>query len=170
MSQYGYPPQQPVPPQQKMSTGKKIALFGCLPITVLSILVVGGCTVVAGSVLNEVDKSVKADKAEDERAAREDVKIVQCRIVEEEFVGRQLKAQVEITNHGKKRADYVVEGAYTEGKSSIGELTATTSKLDPGESIKKDFGYLVSGEDLKGVTNGKCELRNVMRDEWSAGN
>lgn len=170
MSQYGYPPQQPVPAKPKMSTGKRIALYGCLPVTLLGLLVVGGCTAFVGGVANEVDKSVKADEAEDQRAAREDVKVLDCKIVDDGFEGKQLKARVEITNNGKKRADYVVEGAFTEGKSNIGELLATTTKLDPGESTKKDFGYMVAGEDLKDVTRGTCEVRKVSRDEWSAKN
>lgn len=169
---HNYPPQYaPQPPKRGMSTGKKVALFGCLPATLLALLVAGGCAAMGGAVLNEVDKSVKADASEDARATKEDVKITGCTLKDDEFLGRDVDARVKITNHGKKRANYLVEGEFLDSKGNkIGELLATVNNLAPGASTSQGFDGLFTSDDLKGVTKGSCSIVNVSRDEWTAAN
>lgn len=165
---HGYP--QPAKPP--MSTGRKIALFGCLPVTVLAILTFGGCAVLGGAVINEADKAVKADASEDARAAKEDVKITSCKIVEDEFLGMDLKAKVVITNHGKKRASYIVRGELLDSEQNkVGdELLATVENLAPGKSSTQDFTGLFTSDDFKGVKDASCSVVGVSRDEWLADN
>ena len=172
---YSYPGPQPPQPQapqrQGMSTGKKIALFGCLPATLLGLLIVGGCAVVGGAVVNEVDKSVKADAADDKRAASEDVDVTQCEIVNEQFGGRSVTAEVKVTNNGKKRADYFIEGEFLDQDGNkVDALYATIEDLEAGKSSTQDFSGAIFDEQLKGVTKGSCKLLDVSRDEWSAAN
>lgn len=169
MTHTGY---QPPAPKQNMSTGKKIALFGCLPLTVIGILAFGGCAVIGGAVINEADKAIKKDAKEDARAAKEDVKITSCKIVDQEFIGRELKTKVTITNHGKKRANYVIEGEFLNPKGDkVGELLATVQNLKPGTSTVQDFGgALITPDDLKGISKGSCSIVEVTRDEWTAAN
>lgn len=167
---YPTPPQQPAP-RRGMSTGKKIALFGCLPLTVVALGIAGGCAVIVGSAANEIDKSVKADSAEDKRAAREDVTIRRCDLVTEEYVGRLVKARVHIKNNGNKRANYIVEGEYLDSKGNkVGELLATVNNLAPNTGTEQNFGDAIMPDDLKGVTKGECKIVDVTRDEWSAAN
>jgi hypothetical protein len=163
-----YTSHQPPVPKQGMSTGSKIALFGCGGLLVVGALLFGGCAVIGGAVINEADK---AAKAEDKRAAKQDVKITSCEITKG-VLGRELKTKVKITNHGKKRANYVVEGEFLDDKGDkISELLATVENLKPGTSSTKDFGgALVMDDDLKGVTKGKCKIVEVTRDEWLAAN
>lgn len=170
MSQYGYPTQQP-PPKRGMSTGKKVAL-GCGIPMVLGLLLVGGCTVLVGGAAHEIDKSVKADAKEDSRAAREDVKITDCRLVDKEFIGKTVETRVLVKNNGKGRANYIVEGEYLDSKGNkIGSLTAVVENLSPGTESRQNFGgALILPEDLKGVTKGECKIVKVTRDEWSAAN
>lgn len=159
-------------PQQKrgMSTGKKVAL-GCGVPVLLALVFIGGCTALVGGAANEVDKAVKADEADDQRAAKEDVKITVCKIKNEEFVGRSVTSRVSIVNHGDKRANYVVEGEFLDDKGNkVGELLATVENLKPGTSTSQDFGGIFTDADLKGVKQGSCALVKVTRDEWSAAN
>lgn len=115
---HGYAP--PAPRQR--STAGKIALYGCLPITVLGILAFGGCAVIGGAFVNEVDKAVKADANEDARAAKQDVKITSCQITNNELLGKDLKAKVKITNNGGKRANYLIQGELTDqGGNKVGD-------------------------------------------------
>lgn len=155
-------------PKPGMSTGKKIALFGCLPVTVLGLLIVGGCAVVGGAVVNEVDKSVKADAAEDKRAATEDVQLLSC-AVKDEGIGPDVKAQVKITNNGKKRANYYVEGEFLNPQGDkVGELFATVDNLEKSKSSTQPFTGLFTSEQLAGADKGTCKILKVTRDEWSA--
>lgn len=159
------PPQQP---KQGMSTGKKIALFGCLPITLVGLLVVGGCAVLVGGAANEVDKAVKADEAEDKRAAKEDVKLESCKI-ENTVIGKDVKATVKITNNGDKRANYYVEGELVDQNGNkVDSLLATVEKLEPGKSSTQPFGGLITSDQLEGVSKGTCKIQKVTRDEWLA--
>lgn len=170
---YPYPgPQAPQPPHRAgMSTGKKVALFGCLPLLVIGGLGFAGCAVVGGAVVNEVDKSVKADAADDKRAAKEDVDLLHCKIVDEEFVGKGVDAKVKITNNGEKRADYFVEGEFLDQDGNkVEELIATVSELEAGKSSTQDFSGFITDDQLKGVTEGTCKILKVSRDEWSAAN
>lgn len=162
----------PAPQKQGMSTGKKIALFGCLPITVIGLLIVGGCAAMVGGAAHEVDKSIKADAKEDKRAAAQDVALTSCKIVNSPL-GRELKAKVKITNHGKKRANYLVEGEFLNQKGNqVSDLTATAENLAPGSATGDlEFGgALISSDQLAGVTKGTCKILKVSRDEWSAAN
>jgi hypothetical protein len=165
-----YTSHQPPVPKQGMSTGSKIALFGCGGLLVVGALLFGGCAVIGGAVINEADKAAKADAKEDKRAAKQDVKITSE--ITKGVLGRELKTKVKITNHGKKRANYVVEGEFLDDKGDkISELLATVENLKPGTSSTKDFGgALVMDDDLKGVTKGKCKIVEVTRDEWLAAN
>jgi hypothetical protein len=137
------------------------------------VLLFGGCTLMVGAAVNEVDKSIKADEADDKRAADQDVKITKCEVTEEEFLGKDLSARVEITNNGEKRANYLVEGELLSSDGNkIGELLASVENLAPGKSSSQNFGGLFTSEDLKGVEIGKadCSMVNVSRDEWLAAN
>lgn len=170
---YSYPGHQaPEPPRREgRSTGKKIALFGCLPAAVLGLLIVGGCAVVGGAAINEVDKAVKADEKEDKRAAAEDVKLLSCKITNEEFVGKDVKATVKITNNGDKRANYLVEGEFLDQDGNkVDGLLATVDNLAPGASSTQNFGGLFTSDQLDGVSKGSCKILKVSRDEWSAAN
>lgn len=165
---YGHPTP---PPKQGMSTGSKIALFGCGGLFVVGALLFGGCAVIGGAVINEADKAVKKDAQEDKRAAEKDVKLLSCKIVDEEFTGRTLKAKVKITNNGKKRANYLIEGEFKDQKGNqVDSLNASVQNLAPGASTTKDFLGLITSEQLDGVTKGTCEILDVTRDEWSAAN
>lgn len=162
----------PNAPRRGMSTGKKIALFGCLPATVIALLVVGGCAVVGGAFVNEVDKAVKADASEDARAAKEDVQITTCKITNDEFLGKDVDAKVVITNHGKKRADYLIQGELLDqdGNKVGDELLASVNNLAPGKSSTQDLTGLFTTDDFKGVTKSSCSIVEVSRDEWTAAN
>lgn len=167
---YPYPGQQPQSePEKKMSTGKKIALFGCLPVTLLGILAFGGCAVIGGAVVNEVDNAIEADEKEDLRALREDVKIADCKVITDEFFGREVKAKVKITNNGNKRADYVVTGEFLDDNGDkVEELIATVESLEPGKSSTQDFTGLITSDQLKGVKEGTCKVLDVDRSELLA--
>lgn len=178
---YGYPPQgnpghgyAPTPPEQpkKMSTGKKVVLFGCLPVTLLGLLVMGGCAALVGGAANEIDKSIKKDEADDKRAAKEDVEITSCKVVNDDLLGPDLKAKVKITNHGDKRATYIVRGELLDqdGNKVGDELLATVDNLAPGKSSNQDFGGLFTADNFKGVTDSTCKIVGVSREEWLADN
>lgn len=159
---YNYPEQ---PPRKSgMSAGAKIAVFGCALPAALGLLLIGGCAVVGDAVINE-------DIKEDKRAAKEDVKLLSCKITKEEFIGPNIESQVKITNNGKKRADYLVKGEYIDGKGNkVGELLATIDSLAPGTSTTQDFSGLFTSSQLEGVTKGECKILEVTRNEWSAAN
>ena len=159
------------PPKPGMSTGAKVALFGCLPATVLGALLFGGCAVIGAATLNEVDKSVKADKAEDERAAKEDVKITKCEVTES-VIGLELNTTVKVTNNGAKRADYVIEGEFLgDDGNQVSELLATVTNLAPGKSTTQDFGGILAASDqLKTAGKGSCSVLDVSRSELTAAN
>lgn len=158
----------PRPPKQGMSTGAKLAL-GCGIPTVLGLLLFGGCAVLAGTAVNEVDKAVKADASEDARAAREDVQLTSCRI--DDGLIRDVKASVKITNNGDKRATYSVKGEFldTDG-NKVGELLAYVENLAPGTSSTQPFSGFFTSVQLDGVTSGTCKILEVSRDEWLAVN
>jgi hypothetical protein len=168
----GHQAPQPEPQHRRgMSTGKKIALYGCLPATLVGLLVVGGCAVVGGAVADKVDKAVKADESDDKRAAKEDVELLSCKLVNEEFVGKDVKAKVKITNNGDKRANYVVDGEFLDDKGNkVDALLATVENLEPGKSSTQNFGGLFTSDQLEGVDKGECKILKVTRDEWSAAN
>lgn len=159
------------PPKQGMSTGSKAALFGCGGLVVIGALLFGGCAVIGGAVLNETDKAIKKDAKEDKRAAREDVELLSCEIVDVDFIGLDVKAKVKITNHGKQRANYYVEGEFVDQDGNqIEGLLAAVNNLAPGSSSTQDFAGAFGSEELKNVTKGKCKILDVTRDEWSAAN
>lgn len=164
-------PYAPLPPKPGMSTGKKIALFGCLPATVLGALLFGGCAVIGATAINEVDKSVKSAKADDARAEKEDVKVAACK-VSESVIGLGLEATVKVTNHGDERADYVIEGEFlAENGDQVSGLLATVTNLAPGKSTTQDFGgVLVSSGQLEKAGDGSCAIVDVSRSEWTAAN
>lgn len=168
---YEQPQQQQPAPKPGMSTGKKIALFGCLPATLLGVLAFGGCLAVGGAALNEASKSVERSKADDKRAAEEDVELLSCELVDEEFGGKDVKAKIKFTNHGKKRADYFVKGEYLDQKGNkVDELLASVDDLEPGKSSTQNFGGLITSDQLAHVTKGECKILDVTRSEWSASN
>ncbi len=160
----------PQPPKRGMSTGKKVGL-GCGISTLIFIAFAGGCMAMIGGAANEVDKAVKADASEDARAAKQDVKITTCKLKNDDILGRSVEARVEITNHGKKRANYLVEGEFIDANGNqVDTLTATVQNLAPGTSTSQDFVGLITPDDLKDVTKGTCKVLKVTRDEWSAAN
>lgn len=163
--------QQPAPESRpQRSTGKKVFLFGCLPAVALGLIVVGGCTALVGGAAHEVDKAVKQDKKDDVRAKKEDVKLTSCK-VEVSVIGKDVEAEVKITNHGKKRATYLVEGEFnTADGDQVGSLMASAENLAPGASTTQPFAGLFTSDQLKGVTKGTCSVLKVQRDEWSAAN
>lgn len=173
---YGYPhpgQQPPAPePEKKMSGLKKGVLFGCLPLTVVGILAFGGCAVIGGAVVNEVDNAIEAEQKDDHRALREDVKLTGCDIVTDEFFGREVKAKVKVTNNGDKRADYVVTGEFLDdNRDKVEELIAVVDSLEPGKSSTQDFSGLITSDQLKGIKQGSCVLLEVDRSELlAAGN
>lgn len=137
------------------------------------VLMFAGCTAMVGGAVSEVDNAIKADQAEDKRAAEEDVKVTTC-VIEETVLGKDLSSRVEITNNGTKRANYLIEGELlTADGNKVGELLASVSNLAPGKSSSQDFGGLFTGKDLASFKAGdkaECALVNVSRDEWSAAN
>jgi hypothetical protein len=152
-----------------MRTGTKIALWVGIP-TGCFLILVGGCAALVGSAANEVDKQVQADKKADVRAAKEDVKLLSCKVVNEnEFIGPDVKAQVKITNHGDRRASYWVAGEFLDAKGDqVDSLDTYVENLAPGASATRDFaGIFVPGQ-LDGVTKGTCKILDVSRDEYSA--
>ena len=167
----GHQPPQPEPgPQRRgMSTGKKVVLFGCLPITVVGLLVVGGCTALVGGAVNEVDKAVKADVAEDKRAMKEDVELLDCKLIDDEFVGKDVKSKVKVTNNGDKRATYLVTGEYLDQDGNkVGELLASVDSLEPGKSSTQNFSGLFTSDQFDGVSKGSCKILEVSRSELMA--
>lgn len=171
-SPLNYPPHQPAPPAPRpgMSTGKKVAL-GCGIPLVLVLAFAGGCAVLAGTAVNEIDKQVRADKSDDVRAAKEDVKIVSCKVVKDDILGPNVEAKVKVTNHGKKRANYYVQGEFLdEDGNQFDTLDSYVRNLAPGSSTTQDFtGTFVPGE-LQGVDKGTCKILDVSRDEFLAAN
>lgn len=165
------PQPEPGPQRRGMSTGKKVALFGCLPAALVGLLVVGGCTAVVGGAVNEVDKAVKEDAADDKRAQAKDVKLLDCKLVDDEFTGKDVKAKVKITNNGDKRANYLVTGEYQDQDGNkVGELLASISDLEPGKSSTQNLSGLFTSDQFDGVTKGSCKILDVSRDEWLASN
>lgn len=161
----------PPAPKQGMSTGSKVALFGCGGLVLVGALLFGGCAVVGGAMVNEVDKAVKKDAQEDARAAKEDVKVSKCQVTDDDLLGRDVDAKVKITNNGSKRADYAIEGEFLDQDGNkVGELLASIDNLAPGTSSTQNFGGLFTSDDLKGVTKGSCTILDVSRSEWSAKN
>lgn len=169
-----FPPYQPnpgPPPRPGMSTGKKVAL-GCGIPLVLVMAFAGGCAVLAGTAVNEIDKQVQADKSADVRASKEDVKLLSCKVVtENDIIGPEVQAKVKVTNHGKKRANYYIQGEFLgEDGNQFDTLDAYVQNLAPGASTVKDFtGTFVPGE-LQGVDKGECKILDVNRDEFLAAN
>lgn len=162
----------PTPPAPKkgLSTGAKVGL-GCGIPFVLGSLLLGGCAVVGGAMFNEVDKAVKKDAQDDKRAAKEDVELLSCKIVDDNLIGRDLKAQVKITNNGKERANYQVEGELLDQKGNkVEELFTSVDDLAPGTSSTQNFGGMITSDQLDGVTKGQCKILDVTRDEWLASN
>lgn len=155
----------PTPPKQGMSTGAKVAL-GCGIPAVLALIAVSGCAAFAGKVVDEADKSIKAEQAK----AIDDVKMVTCEVTET-VIGRDLESKVKITNHGSKRANYIVEGEFLDAKGNkVGELMATVNNLAPKTSSTQDFVGVFGPDDLKGAEKGTCKIITVTRDEWLAAN
>lgn len=170
-----YDPQQqspyPPPPKQGMSTGKKIALGCGIPALLIAVTAVG-CTALVGGAVHEAGKAVKANASEDARAAKRDVKITKCDLAAASVIGT-LNSQVKITNHGKKRANYLVEGEVLDTNGNkVGELLASVSNLKPGTSTDQDFGGTFTSDDASAdsVAGGSCSIVKVTRDEWSAAN
>jgi hypothetical protein len=166
-----YPPQYaPQPQRRRMSTGKKISLGCILPIVVIGAFA-GGCAALVGGAAHEADKSAKADRKEDARALKEDVKVTTCEI-RTGALGREAVTKVKITNHGKKRANYLIEGEMVDSKrNQLGDLLASATNLAPGASTTQEFGgSLIASDQLKSVGPGTCRVLEVTRDEWSAAN
>jgi hypothetical protein len=166
-----YPQPQPgwVPPQpqKKMSTGAKIAL-GCGIPAVLGLLFLGGCAVLVGGAANEVDKEIKreqkAGEAENKRAGEEDIKITACGMGDDGFGGQELKVKLLVTNNGKDRASYLIEGEVTDQDGNqITTIDAFAKDLNHGKSKAENNAAFASGEDLKGVTKVTCKILNVDR-------
>ncbi|MDX3831378.1 hypothetical protein [Streptomyces europaeiscabiei] len=166
-----YPQQQPgwVPPQppKKMSTGAKVAL-GCGIPTVLGLLFLGGCAVLVGGVAEEVDEGIKRDQksseAENKRAGEEDVKITACSIGDDGFGGQELKVKLQVTNNGKDRASYLVEGEVTDQDGNqITTINAFAKDLNHGKSKTENNAAFATGEDLKDATKITCKILNVDR-------
>lgn len=166
MTHYGQIPQ---PPKQGKSTGTKVAI-GCGIFAILGVLAFGGCAVVGGVVLNEADKAVKADQKADARA-KKDVELISCEITAEDYIGLNVEAKVKITNGGKKRANYVVEGEFLDQDGNkIDQLLATVDDLAPGSSSTQNFTGLFTTDQLEDVTKGTCKILDVTRSEWLASN
>lgn len=159
-------------PRRGMGKGAKFAVYGCAIPAAVALLFLGGCAVLAGGAVHEVDKAVKADEKDDRRALKEDVQVTSCKITNG-VLGRELKTAVKVTNHGTKRANYLIEGEFTDQKGrQVGSLTAAVENLAPGAtSSPQEFGgVLITSDQLKGVTSGTCKILKVSRDEWSAAN
>jgi hypothetical protein len=153
-----------------MSTGAKIAVFGCAIPAVLGLLTLGGCAVVGGAFINEVDKEIKKDEADDKRAATEDVELLSCKI-EDSVIGPDLKAKVKITNNGDKRANYSIDGEFLDQDGNqVDSLLAYVENLAPGASSTQNFHGFITSDQLDGVTKGSCKILDVSRSEWSAVN
>lgn len=164
---YGAPQQPTQPQKKKMSTGGKIAL-GCGIPTVLGLLLLGGCAALVGGVADEVDKEVKreqkAGEAEGKRAVEEDVKITACGIGDDGFGGRELNVKLLVTNNGKDRASYFVEGEVTDQDGNqITTIDAFAKDLNHGKSKTENHAALALDGDLKGVTKVTCKILNVDR-------
>lgn len=167
------PPERPQPaPKPGMSTNKKVALFGCLPGALLVVFGFVGCMAVGGAVVNEASKTIEEDAADDKRAAKEDVELLSCKLVTEDFLGKDVKAKVKITNNGDKRANYLVTGEFLDQDGNkVEELLASVESLEPGKSSTQDFTGLITSDQLKGVKEGSCVLLEVDRSELlAAGN
>lgn len=163
------PPYGQQPQKKGMSTGGKVAL-GCGVPALLAVVMLGGCMALVGGAAHEVKSSVASQEAEAKRAAKEDIRLLSCKLVDDGF-GKDLKARIRITNHGKKRANYLVDGEFIDQKGNkVDSLTATVDSLAPGVSSTQDFVALVTSDQLEGVTKGTCRLVSVTRDEWSAAN
>ncbi len=168
--QYPQPQQGWVPPQpqkKSMSTGAKIAL-GCGIPTVLGLLLLGGCAVLVGSAADEVDKEIKREqkssKVEDKRAVKEDVKITACGIGDDGFGGQELNVKLLVTNNGKDRASYFIEGEVTDQDGNqITTIDAFAKDLNHGKSKTENRAAFALGEDLKGVTKVTCKILDVDR-------
>ena len=159
----------PPPPKPGMSLAAKLAL-GCGIPTALFIVFAGGCMALVGGAANEVDKQVQKDKAADARAAKEDVKLVSCKIVDDSF-GPDVEAKIKVTNNGDKRANYWIAVEFLDAKGNqVDSLDAYVENLAPGASTTRDFtGIFVAGQ-LEGVTKGTCKILDVSRDELFAAN
>ncbi|MEU9110574.1 hypothetical protein AB0D04_01935 [Streptomyces sp. NPDC048483] len=163
------PPQQPYSPapKQSMSTGTKIAL-GCGIPAAFILLLAAGCTAMVGSAANEASKEIKKDqqssKADDQRAAKEDVDITSCAIRPDEFGSRELDVKLLVTNNGKDRASYIVEGEVVDQDSNqVTTIDALVDDLNHGAQKKENDAALATEDDLKGVTKVTCKILDVDR-------
>lgn len=155
----------PQPPKKGMSTGAKIGL-GCGIPALLALVLVGGCAALVGKGIDSADKAIKADQA----SARKDVELLSCEVTES-VIGPDVEATVKITNSGKERANYLVEGEYLDAKGNkVGELLASIENLSPGTSSKQPFTGLFTSDQLKGVKGGECKIVDVTRDDFFAAN
>lgn len=155
----------PQPPKRGMSTGAKVTV-GCGGAALLALVLVGGCAAVVGKGVDSVDKAVKADQA----AARADVELLSCEVTES-VIGPEVTSSVKITNSGKERANYLVEGEYLDAEGNkVGELLATVENLAPGTSSTQPFAGLFTSDQLKGVKGGECKIVDVTRDDFFAAN
>lgn len=165
----GQPQPQPEPEKKGMGGFTKGFLFGCLPILVVGGIAFAGCTALVGGAVNEVDKAIEADQKEDQRALHEDVELVDCKVVNDELLGREVKGKVRITNNGDKRATYLVTGEFLDDNGDkIDELLASVDDLEPGKSSTQNFTNLITSDQLKGVQKGTCKVLDVDRSEMLA--
>ncbi|MEV7547555.1 hypothetical protein [Streptomyces sp. NPDC089915] len=187
MSENGYP-QQPHPqypaPKQSMSTGKKIAL-GCGIPAVLALVLVGGCTLVAGKAVNEAAKEL--DKASDSSVVQpeaakpsggsvnnqpdisKDVTVKACKVSPTDFGTEEVRVELEFTNSGDRRYSYAAEGEVLVNGEKKADINSYAQNLDKGQKYTDEkagaLAYDLAAK-LKAGDRIDCRLVKVTRHSW----
>ncbi|MEU9110584.1 DUF4190 domain-containing protein [Streptomyces sp. NPDC048483] len=131
--------------------------------------------VINAAFVNEVDKAVdgarkdikheqKQGQVENKRAATEDVKITTCAIKPDGLGGRELDVKLLVTNNGKDRAGYSIEGeAVDQNGDQITTIDAYVSDLNHGAKKRENDAAFAMDDDLKDVTKVTCKILDVDR-------
>jgi hypothetical protein len=158
--QHGYQQQPPPGYQQQQPPKKKHTVRNVLLILVLLlVLFIGGCIALIGGAVNEVDKAIEEEEANDRPVAvsegegfeRDDFTVDDgWQVTSEEFEGTNI-TDLRVTNDAEDAARTAMfTFTFYSGNENLGSVECSSNEMQSGESSQMDctsFGETIEGYD-----------------------
>lgn len=144
-------PYYPMPP--KKHTGRTVLIvLGIL--TVVFLLVMGGCLALLGGAANEIDKSLTEEEANDTPSTLDEGKAFThddfevaagWRVVQDRLFGGATLKGLQVTNGADERRSAQFTFTLIRGKTNLAEIECDSRQLQPGQSSSMDCISLETG-------------------------
>jgi hypothetical protein len=131
------------PPPKKKHTVRNVFLI----LMLLFVLFVGGCMALIGGALNEADKAIKKEEANDKPAVvtagkaftHDDFKVAAgWKVAKEAFGGGVTINGLKVTNDSDEERSALLSFRFYNGSENLAEVECSSNQLQGGESSKMD--------------------------------